>query len=1205
MKMKLCVLSVAGAMAFTGFSAFGTEKVSVAPGGGDDWQAITDAIANAEEQAVVELGAGEFVLTNELVVNRAVTLRGAGSGVTTLRHDTAAPASRVLSVSNGATVERLTVTGGLSWGSVPGSGVSVGMQSVLQDCEITGNRPSGWDWRNKGGGVYVNGGKVLRCVFHGNGVVDNNAVVSASSLYIDGGGIADSCLFYGDYASFQPSDNNTAYGVVCVNSGVLRASTVVGNFSAGYPAVYLTGSSSVCKVLDCIVVANTYSAAWTQGGDSAIGWPSDKAQSVASNLTGEDAGLVDAFGGDYRLTCASKAIDAAEYGDDSQAMTAFDVTGTAARKIGVAQDVGAYEFDPGTDPDVDFYAPGVRQVLVGKPVAFVGGAVNAGESPEYVWNFGDGSELTTVERDVTHVYSAPGTYTVTIRVSGMTLSKTRADYVTIMPKDIYVDPSCATPALPYGAWGTAANYIEDALAVAPEGATVWLRAGVRHNAKSKARMALDRAIVVRGETGNPADVEVANDSASASVFWINHADALLADMTVLGGKLKGTGSNGRSVHVGTSGGTVSNCVMRGTVHNGCWQGSGAVRIENGLVTHCVISNNSGCVAGKGSGVTMSGGKLVNCLVAHNDNTCDHAGGTYVGGAVHMSGGVALNCTVTHNKSPRYAGFALDSATPRVINCIVCDNTSAGISEAAAGVYNANPSCFSSCLASFKINDKCSAGDAKFAAPGEDDFRLLYGSDAMGIGEENGHFDETSTDLDGALRIQDGRLDAGCYAYVSKGLTATLSSTGTAGLKPYSVRLSASVDGVPAGATLKYLWKKSADAEVVETSESYLDVTYDENGTHLATLEVLVNETPVTAVNSVSVTVRPKTVYVDASNESPSAPYDTEDTAARTVEDALSDAFDGQRIVIATGTYVPTSTLVLDCDVSLCGKTGRPEDVILDGDDKRRVVMLNSAAASVCGVTLSNGMDKHGGGVLIDAKGGTVSNCVIRNANATLTDFDWNGLGGGVKMMSDAALLTHTIVTNCAQLARDHASHGGSALYLGKGQVRNCLFAYNHKCKNYGTEAAGYGVHGTFGTVKMTGGRLENCTICSNSAVCCAGVWATGGTIVNCVIADNTSAEIAANPTYGVYAGTASLFSRCLAPLTINDDCLATDGPILRNVERGDFRLAKASVGKNAGTTLDWMTPLATDLAGKPRIYGGKPDCGCYESQSAGLLILVK
>ena len=154
---------------------------------------LTDAIAEADEQAVVELGAGEFVLTKELVVDRAVTLRGAGSGVTTLRHDTAAPASRVLSVSNGATVERLTVTGGL--GNVAGSGVLVGMQSVLQDCEITGNRPAGWGTGNKGGGVYVNGGKVLRCVFHGNGVVDNNAYVSASSLYIDGGGIADSCLF--------------------------------------------------------------------------------------------------------------------------------------------------------------------------------------------------------------------------------------------------------------------------------------------------------------------------------------------------------------------------------------------------------------------------------------------------------------------------------------------------------------------------------------------------------------------------------------------------------------------------------------------------------------------------------------------------------------------------------------------------------------------------------------------------------------------------------------------------------------------------------------------------------------------------------------------------------------------------------------------------------------------------------------------------
>ena len=44
--------------------------------------------------------------------------------------------------------------------------------------------------------------------------------------------------------------------------------------------------------------------------------------------------------------------------------------------------------------------------------------------------------------------------------------------------------------------------------------------------------------------------------------------------------------------------------------------------------------------------------------------------------------------------------------------------------------------------------------------------------------------------------------------------------------------------------------------------------------------------------------------------------------------------------------------------------------------------------------------------------------------------------------------------------------------------------------------------------------------------------------------------------------------------------------------------------KNAGKKAAWMD-VATDLVGNPRIYGGAPDMGCYESQSGGMLLIVR
>jgi len=80
-----------GLLATGGIPARATSCANLAPSGGDDTAAINAAIAACPAGQVVRLGAGTFAIDDDFILlDRGVTLRGAGPGATTLRRSNGA-----------------------------------------------------------------------------------------------------------------------------------------------------------------------------------------------------------------------------------------------------------------------------------------------------------------------------------------------------------------------------------------------------------------------------------------------------------------------------------------------------------------------------------------------------------------------------------------------------------------------------------------------------------------------------------------------------------------------------------------------------------------------------------------------------------------------------------------------------------------------------------------------------------------------------------------------------------------------------------------------------------------------------------------------------------------------------------------------------------------------------------------------------------
>ena len=277
-------------------------------------QSEIDAAALMSPAGTVDLGEGIFEIDAQLMVTNGVTLAGQGWEKTIVRQTVAGSNARCATVSGGAKIEGVTLTGG-----------------HIRD-----------RWQH-GAGVLVEDGTVSWCCITNNQTGDASTIVTVNNNY--GAGIhvkqgtlgilnptgpvlVDTCLFYGNRA---PNGNG---GAICADFGnyhqllTVRNTTIATNTASGSGGgVYVTqfGTTPDFALVNSLLADNVSGSG---GADPNLSIPSSLASGYAAQSFGNlfangtaalgegsrsvqgsgAAWFVNAAKGNYRLPSGSAAI---------------------------------------------------------------------------------------------------------------------------------------------------------------------------------------------------------------------------------------------------------------------------------------------------------------------------------------------------------------------------------------------------------------------------------------------------------------------------------------------------------------------------------------------------------------------------------------------------------------------------------------------------------------------------------------------------------------------------------------------------------------------------------------------------------------------------------------------------------------------------------------------------------------------------------
>ncbi len=353
------------------------------------------------------------------------------------------------------------------------------------------------------------------------------------------------------------------------------------------------------------------------------------------------------------------------------------------------------------------------------------------------------------------------------------------------------------------------------------------------------------------------------------------------------------------------------------------------------------------------------------------------------------------------------------------------------------------------------------------------------------------------------------------------------------------------------------------------------------------------------------------------------PYDTWGKAATTILPAIYAAAVGDLVLVSNGVYSVTTNgyiAVIDKAITMRSLNG-PEVTIIDPlvgtiSTARNTLSLTAAAAGaiVDGFTLQGTYDRRTqyADKAVIVRAGTMTNCVIRNNTVTsgtggvevsgtgrLVDCvvtnnlctEWQqGQGGGVYLAGANAIVERCVIGG----NESQTWVGGGGVYMTAGTLRNSLVV-NNRASYYPLNRDPETYFGKGAGVRMTGGRIENCTISGNTAVDKgAGVYMTAGSVSNSVIWFNTaSARIDASVEDFFSSG--GVKGRNCYPAATGAGNVAGD-PYFANAAGGDYTLLPGSPCLDAAGTL---VTFANDRNGTARPLGAAWDIGAYEMPAAG------
>ena len=709
--------------------------------------AFTTAEAPAELQGnVYTAGASCIIITNAIEIVGAT-----GNPVDVIfKRDSAAGSARVFMLDHpDAKLRYVTVQDGkFTDGIRNGGNVLIGYNGgTVEDCILKNGDAGNANNTNIGGGnIAMMTGLCTRCVITDGKLSFYRPI--GLNVMAAGYSVVENCLIANGVCNSTHEAAQDEGAVALKDNAKLINCTVVNNFANRFSGVNIL--SGTARAINCVIYGNTVRYESDARGNANDGWANGVSKNN-SNLgcyincgTDLDTTRYSQLNATCFTVSAGDFVDAADEnwtphlnavtrdaGSDyatSGAVSATDLAGNA-RVAGSSVDVGCYELQPAfhVNASVDAMTFVVNANDTAHFTAVPGDAVGA---VTYVWNFGDGSTLTTNETAVAHKYTVPGSYEVSvtatceagtatyefedpIRVLAFSVDFSRSAEVTIAGQNVtfFTDTESAVPITFTWSFGDGATIVTSATEIvhayaAPGQYEVSVvadggAAGEISYTFESALLVFLPDLYVKSTGSTPAFPYATWETAAKSLdaVWKYLVDGMTLHVgpgtyqtkdwqpvvtnavTILGEGATpddvvfhngwANFNNGqRNMVVRNPDALIANVTLTGGFAN--YASGGNLLLESGVVSNCfLISGGSNSSGGSGGAAYVTGGLLTHCVI-----TNAYLGNRGNGITVYLKNGRVSNCLITKNRrswSGSRNAFSLFYAEGGVVdNCTITD-----------------------------------------------------------------------------------------------------------------------------------------------------------------------------------------------------------------------------------------------------------------------------------------------------------------------------------------------------------------------------------------------------------------------------------------------------------------------------------------------------------------------------------------------------